>query len=688
MPPVMIDLSTSRLGCVLRAENGALQLETLNGGGREWLHPRAVSPLFTVIVDGIRYDAQNCEWVEHHENRDNPGVHKHVFRFQHTLLTVEQHIHIYEGEALLEARTVVTNRIDRLQRVEQIDSLALNLAPMSALLFSFTGNWGSEFEPQHRRLDGEMILESRSGRSSKGSHPWFALTDEQGAVLSGAVAWSGNWVMRFHPLENGGVCLSGGIHDWEFSKVLQPGESLEGAPFVLVAGEHLNDVSQQYARVGRKFWYPYNPVAASLPVEWNHWWPYEDAEINQEVFLANVERAAQMGFEVCTLDAGWFGPSDAGTFWEHYRGDWALVNRQRFPDGPRALADAVHARGMKFGMWCEIEALGERAQLAQDYPEYVALRDGKPLGCVCFGNPQVQEWAYQTLRRLVEEYGCDWIKVDFNLDPGAGCNREDHGHQRGDGLYEHYRGYYRTLERLRRDYPTLVLENCSSGGLRIDLGMLRQTHMTFLSDPDWAVHDLQIFWGASTMLAANVLLHWTFSDWRNLNPPPQQNFDPHDPTLTRKKWDYYTHISMLGWYGISQKLPRLPDWLAERIVKHNQLYRSQVRRFIQQADLYRLTLQPLRSGEGERWAAFQYSLTAEDEHLLFVFRLPGAKAQRAIRLQGLQRDRFYLVEGLEGEYRAVFSGRQLMEEGLLFSTLEEEESALLKLTAQAWQGIA
>ncbi len=80
-----------------------------------------------------------------------------------------------------------------------------------------------------------------------------------------------------------------------------------------------------------------------------------------------------------------------------------------------------------------------------------------------------------------------------------------------------------------QDFPEVVLENCSSGGLRIDLGILRQTHMTFLSDPDWPVHDLQIFWGASTMLAPDVLLHWSFCDWRSTNPPPQQTFNPRDP---------------------------------------------------------------------------------------------------------------------------------------------------------------
>ena len=145
--------------------------------------------------------------------------------------------------------------------------------------------------------------------------------------------------------------------------------------------------------------------------------------------------------------------------------------------------------------------------------------------------PTAQEWAYATLDRLITEYDVDWIKLDFNLDPGAGCDRTDHGHGAGDGLYEHYLGYYRTLERIRQHHPHVVLEACASGGLRIDLGLLRQTHMTFLSDPDWPEHDLQLFWGASTMLAPEVCLHWGWCEWAE-NKNPHQTFDPCDPNLT------------------------------------------------------------------------------------------------------------------------------------------------------------
>lgn len=679
------DLSTGRVGFTLLSTEGRLHLSQLSADGSPWLHADRRSSLFAVTIDGVRYDCSNLHF-DHVRDVDGlrQGLHRRVFLFHGSTFSVEQHIQLYERSDLIELWQTIRNETDKPIRVGRMDTISLNIPAAEMELLSFTGRWGSEFEPQRHSLNKEIILradlQSRSGRSSKGNHPWFALSRRDGQVISASVVWSGNWIFRFEPLGRDGYQISGGLNDWEFFKDLQPGESMESPAVVLVLGQSLNGVSQQYARVGRAYWYPRNELSAKLPVEWNHWWPYEDAEINEDVFARNVAEAEKMGFEVCTLDAGWFGPADAGTFWEHYRGDWHLVNQDRFPSGIRALADQVHARGMKFGIWCEIEGLGEKAQVAIDHPEYVARRDGQRLGYVCLGNSAVQDWAYATLARLITEYSADWIKIDFNLDPGAGCNRTDHGHGAGDGLYEHYLGYYRVMQRIHQDFPHVVLENCSSGGLRIDLAIMRYTFMTFLSDPDWAVHDLQIFWGASTMLAPDVLLHWTFSHWRNLNPPPYQIFDPHDPDLTMKKWDYYSRISMLGLYGLSQKLPDLPEWMAQRVVEQNAIYKDQVRRFVKEADLYRLTDQPRRSGIGERWAAFQYSLPDKSEHLLFVFRLPGAPQERAIRLQDLEPDRLYTVRGMEGEFEREILGQTLMDEGLHFDALREEDSALLKLS--------
>jgi alpha-galactosidase len=676
------------------------QLFALNGTDRlslrhfglpdvSWALP--TSPLFTIEVDDVRLTSHDFR-LHSVRAEQQPGRNEQIAQLYHDALDLALNFHIaqYEGSMLAETWLTIENAGAHTRHMTRIDSLALDLPPAAYELLSFTGSWGLEFAPQHQPLLTETVLESRAGRSSKGHHPWFALVRQGGAeasrqeadvrrpsMLAGAVAWSGNWVVRLQPYEEG-LRVSGGLHDWEFAVELAPGAALEAPPFVvaLAMGTDLNTVSVQFGQIGRAYWYPHNPLSDQLPVEWNHWWSYEDSQIDEQVFHANVDAAAALGIEVCTLDAGWFGPSDPATHWYDYRGDWARVNAQRFPSGLRALADYVHARGMAFGLWCEIEALGKLAQVAQDQPQMLALRGGEALGYVCLGSTGGQQWALTTLDRLIHDSNCDWVKLDFNLDPGAGCDRSDHGHGAGDGLYAHYQGYYALLTEIRRRYPHVVLENCSSGGLRIDLGIARQTHMAFLSDPDWPEHSLQCFWGASVMLAPDALLHWGYCEW-SITEHRHQKFDPRDPTLKPHQLDYYTRISMLRRFGFSQRLPELPASVAARYGAHIADYKTHVRRFVQKADLLRLSAQPEREGLGARRVAFQYAMPDASEHLLAVFRLPGGAADHIVIPQKLDLARRYTLSWLGEERVEQHDGNSLIERGLCFDTLPEEGSALI-----------
>lgn len=661
-------LSTSRLSLLFQASQDRLQLNADQG---TWLNVQTASSLFAVFINGRRYDAFNLAFQGFRIDTDTSDTTHAIASFSGGGFEIDHHVQIYEHTTLVEMWQVIRSTSSEVLKISRLDSVSINIPVAEYELLYFTSDWGQEFEPVKAALTENIILETRKGRSSKGQHPWFALFSGTNSVLSGSIAWSGNWIMRFEALQDGGFCFSSGIHDWEFAKDLLPGGWLESAHAVLVQGRDLNDTSQQFAQVGRQFWYPKNHLSETLPVEWNHWWSYEDVDINEVVFRENMAEAASLGVEICTLDAGWFG----GLEWYQYRGDWDHITTERFPNGIRPLADDAHNKNMKFGLWCEVEGLGQKALLSSTHPDFSAQRDGVSLGYVCMGNPNVQEWAYQTLSRLIHEYDCNWIKLDFNLDPEAGCNRTEHGHGAGDGLYEHYQGYYRLLQRIRTNFPEVILENCSSGGLRIDLGILRQTHMTFLSDPDYPVHDLQIFWGATLMLAANACLHWSYSDWRGDNP--NQNFNPHDPNLKLYQFDYYTRIAMLGAFGFSQKLPQFPEWITKRLIHHIDVYKHHVRKFVHESDLYRLTDQPRRNGQGDRWCGFQYA--NDSENLLFVFRLPGAEIERCFKLLNLEADRTYQIEGFDGEKFAPMLGRDLMQVGLAFTTLLEEESALLRV---------
>lgn len=681
MPNATVQVTTDSFEYALDTHKG-LSLTAYNTGSSSWLHAGTKCGVFAVYHENQRIDGTTEGLVVERVTNERAIGMRHTtvyLRYEPSQIAIEHHVVVYEATTLLETWQVVRNTGTKTARLTRLDSIALDLPDSRYELMSFSSAWGLEFEGVREPLEGDVVLETRHGRSSQGHHPWFTLCRQGGGMLSASPIWSGNWVFRFEPLDHGGYRLSGGLHDWSFFKDLEPGGSMESAHVILALAEgtDLNDISVQYARVGRRHWYPQNRLSRRLPAEWNHWFAYEDERITEAVFRDNVDVVAQLGIEVCTLDAGWFGPPDADSYWKDYRGDWDVVNTVRFPSGIRALSDYVHEHGMAFGLWCEIEALGPRARLAEAHPEFVALGNGEPLSYVCFGNPAVQEWAFNTLDRLITDYRCDWVKLDFNLDPRGGCDRTDHGHGAGDGLYEHYHGYYAVLDRIRQKHPEVLLENCSSGGLRIDLGVLQHTHTTFLSDPDWPEHDLQIFWGASTMLAPEMCLHWGWCEWNGSHP--HQTFDPRDPNLQPHQLDYYTRISMLGMFGFSQKFPDLPEWVAKRYAEHTELYSSHIRRFVREADLFRLTDQPKREGRGDRWVGFQYAMPSRDEHLIFVFRLHGAELERTVRLKALDADTTYTLTWLSHERVEQRSGRELLQEGLQVTGLREEDSAIIRI---------
>ncbi len=565
----------------------------------------------------------------------------------------------------------------------RVDSYCTAIPAGEYRLRYFTSGWGREFTPVDEPLCGTRILESTAGRSSQRMYPWFALTSERSPdpCLAVTVAWSGNWVCRFEPLPGGAYRLSGGLSDWQFFKTLFPGETMI-SPRVLYVYLHegdVDDAAREFGRWGLRYGYPRNELARALPVEWNHWWPYEDVLIDEETFRRNVDVCAELGFEVCTLDAGWFGtPGDDPLqgFWYGVRGDWEQINRRQFPSSLRVLADYVHGKGLKFGVWCEIEALAPTSAAAQTHPDLVARRDGEPLGYLCLGNPQAQDWAYSVLERLIVEYEANWIKLDFNLDPQAGCNEISHGHESGDGLYAHYLGYYALLDRLRARYPHVLLESCSSGGLRIDLEMLQHLHLAFLSDPDYTVHHLQVVWGATHMLHPSACLHWAWSQTRgdhNVEREPVRADTPPG------RFDYMVRAAMLTATGFSYRLPDLPDWARRRLGEHIAFYKQQVRPFVRDADLYHLSGQALRDGGGDRWNAFLYVRDAGAEALLFVFRLPGGEERRVAPLRGLIAGATYAVQFVDRGETMACSAAELTETGLAFDGLSEEGSEVVLL---------
>jgi alpha-galactosidase len=592
----------------------------------------------------------------------------------------------YACAPVLEHRLVVRNEGTTAVRVEGIDTLAISLrCAAGSSVEGFRSAWGEEFAPFCESLDGVRVVETVTGRSSHGYHPYLSIGSPRDGEdrLVVAVMWSGNWIVRMLRRDPQTVEVTAGLSDREFSYELAPGEQLR-APSVAVSVEPraTGDEAAPLATVGSRHWYPPRPGGRPLPTAWNHWFPYTDSQISEHVFLQNLDVAAATGLESCTLDAGWFGPPEPGSSWTAWRGDWNVVNRARFPRGIGVLGEQCRSRGLGFGLWCEIEGVGERATLDGKRDRLEARRGDRPLGYLCFGCPDSRRFALDAIERLVGETGSTWLKLDCNVDPGLGCDRADHGHGAGSGLFEHVQSYYSFLDEVRERHPGVVLENCASGGLRVDLGVLSHLHVTYLSDLDWADHSLQVFWGASAMLHPRACLTFSNSEWGGAHAPRaaalHQDYDAADTNTPIEESATYLRLAMLHNFAVSLRLPELAGGVRRELGRHVEVYKQHVRPFVEGGDLLRLTPQPLRRG-GERLPAFQYRSRSEDRHLVFAFRLDGDTARRSVRLAAVRPGRRYRVwSPFQGEVdEQVRDGEELTTEGLDLSSLRPRRSLVV-----------
>ncbi len=559
--------------------------------------------------------------------------------------------------------------------------------------------WGDEFRPQHGTTRHDTFLEVRSGRSSHGMSPWLGVqAEEHPLALSVTPAWSGNW----HITAINGGTISAGISPWQFALELAPGETITAPSVVLAAGSTLTEASVALQRAVRDEWMPRTPYTDSLPVEWNSWWPYEDQDITEELVIENARHAHELGIEIATLDAGWFGAANATSDWQEERGDWDTVNTKRFPSGLEHLGNQVLAAGALPGIWIEAEAVGRSSTLRAERPELMAHstpgswpdpsyrpmtvsldpEDPTFLGYVCLGSPAGRAHVLESMSTLVTRTSARWVKLDFNIDPDAGCTRTDHGHGAGDGLYRHVTGLYEVLAAFRERHPDVLLESCSSGGLRLDLGLARHVHGFFLSDPDYTEHHLETLMGASRLLPPLGILHWSQSQWRGDFDAQAVDWN----TLPVAVFDRMVRAAMLHRFGVSLKLPELRPALRERLAQHVHTFRTELAPLVREGVLRPLTAPPERGGIGERTPVLQLSDETHDRHVVAAFQLPHGLPQtnpvtsetpQRVPVTALHPERHYRVRILDGgtaaagtadsaaaAERSVFTGAELLTAGV------------------------
>lgn len=420
------------------------------------------------------------------------------------------HIVTYtKGESGIEVQTAFVNRTGRTVVLDMLTSFSLdNLSPLQTddapyklKMHRFRGGWSMEGKHVEETLE-ELNLESAWFRvfpeseryGVLGSHPvkrWFpfgCVEDTEHQVFWAAqLSGNSSWQME---LTKDGDCysLSGGIADCEFGgwwKQVEDGETfIAPKAFLSVSDKGLWDVCQNVTDMFHKYVDRQPESEQGLPMIFNEWctsW----GNPTHEGMLAIAEKVQNLPVSYLVIDAGWSTKTIVGDEPQGSNGDWEC-DFAKFPQGLRTLSRQLKEKGYQLGIWFEFEVTTEGAKVHSGiYDSWHLYRNGEVIQTGHnrrfwdFRKPEVQAYLKEKVIDFLRENEITYLKVDYNGSIGCGC---DGAESPGEGLRTQMQAVYEFFALMRQELPELVIENCASGGHRLEPMMMGVTAMSSFSD--------------------------------------------------------------------------------------------------------------------------------------------------------------------------------------------------------------
>jgi alpha-galactosidase len=409
------------------------------------------------------------------------------------------------------------------------------------------------------RLVGSNITLSsaENGRTSVDDLPVAILGDEAGrGGLAFMLEWSGLWSMTFRRPSPGAEpprsALTVEIGIWGLDLDLEPGETLPLPRLAIAAYDGDLDAGGNAVRrhIRRHVTPPLDGREVLPPTSFNHWFAFGN-DFTADLLTRAVDASAEVGLEYFVVDSGWFrGGHGAGV------GNWDSVDETKFPRGVAPFADYVRSKGLKYGTWFEPEWAHRESDLYRNHPEWFWDTPPESLtwspssngffqsveySHMNFGLAEVRAWWLERIVRAYEEWGVRWIRWDNNHHPRPNWEHGVPSGRVGWRQIQHVQGLYRVLDEILAACPDLFLEQCASGGHRIDLGMARRGHSFWMNDVTEETDLVRAFQhGLNTVFPGN---------YANTNlSQPRHDFS---------EYDYLSHAT--GGFGYSGRIWEAPE---------------------------------------------------------------------------------------------------------------------------------
>jgi alpha-galactosidase len=533
---------------------------------------------------------------------------------------------------------------------------------------TFSGRWAGEMRKTQRAIapDGYAAA-TGTGKPGFGGGNWLVLDDPtSGEVLGAHLAWSGDYSTRIEcDMQGQGdgravlqMALGGGAAGIR----LNSGTDLDVAEAVFALAPDRTALAQSLHAYLRAEVLPDRPTWSPRKVHLNSWEAL-GFNLSEEGLIALAEDAASLGIERFVLDDGWFGGrrNDQTSL-----GDWH-VSLDVFPNGLAPLIARVHALGMDFGLWVEPEMVSPDSGLYRANPDWCLHQEGRDRPtmrgqlALDMGRSEVCDYLFERLDALLSDHPIAYLKWDHNRDLFPSLPRQTEG-------------FYALVDRLRAAHPHIEIESCSSGGGRIDFGVLSRVHRVWPSDNNDAIERLRIIRAWSQFLPLEVL-------GSHVGP------SPNPITGRRVAMDFRAKVALFGHMGVEADPALMNEQERATLAAHIALYKHW-RGVLHSGAFYRLD-QPDPG-------IFAQLVTDGAKALALVAQTTFSATFDAapIRLAGLDADAFYRVTlpepwpGKAQHYLAnpenwrtglTLSGAALMHHGIALPLTHPETAWLIAL---------
>ena len=531
---------------------------------------------------------------------------------------------------------------------------------------------------------GIFEVASNRGASSHQQSPFMALarpstTEHQGEVYGFSLIYSGSFSAKVEVEQFGTTRVVMGLNPAVFSWRLDSDETFQTPEVAIVYSDKgTNGMSQAFHKFYRNNLIRGKYKEALRPILVNNW-EATYFDFNEQKIEGLADCAKDLGIELLVLDDGWFGKRNDDN---SSLGDW-FVNEAKLPAGLKHLADKVHERGLKFGLWFEPEMVNVDSELYRQHPDWILKVPNYPSS---FGRHQlvldltrqeVRDYLVEVVSKILRETPIDYVKWDMNRHMTEPFSLALPKERQMETQHRYMLGLYEVMERITQAFPDILFESCSGGGGRFDAGILYYMPQTWTSDNTDAVSRLAIQTGTSFAFPS-------ISMGAHVSVTPNHQLGRVTPMQMR------AFVAMAGCFGYELDICKMSD-VDKELVKEHVAFYKELRPTLQLGTFTRL-LSPFEgkrnetawqwvSQNGKQVVVMYFKILSEPAHQIRILKLANLDASVNYKVTKYFPAQRLAFESMNQQQDSIcgqsFYGDELMYNGLSVEKIETDFAAYM-----------